>query len=180
VLENFKERSGLYFSASVFAVNRALGALLKRLNGDIDDTEKERVWKALIRVTEGLIRRKTVRGGRGLKKRAKREYLRCLQTTGGPNQHTVRLVAEIGVMIKSKEETRQTLLQKYQAASVSIHPLTIQWLEAETPEESGEEEGVVDGEADESEEQNSADEPSEETYSPESEKDESSESEKKE
>lgn len=68
-------------------------------------------------VTEGLIQRKMVLkwgGGRGLKKRAKREYLRCLQMMGGPNQRTVCRVIKIGVMIKSAEETQKTLLQPYQ------------------------------------------------------------------
>jgi hypothetical protein len=180
VLENFKERTGFYFSASVSAMNKALDALQKNLEGDIEDTEKERVWKALIRVTEGLIRRKTVQGGGGLKKRAKREYLRCLQTTKGPNQHTVQRVTEIGVMTKSAEDTQRTLLQTYQAAHVFMNPLAIERFEAERRKESGEEEGVVDGEADESEEQDSADERSEETDATESENEESTETEKKE
>lgn len=156
VLENFKERTGFYFSASVSAINKALDALHQSLDGGVEDVQKERVWKALVRVTEGLIRRKTVQGGRGLKKRAKREYLRCLQMKGGPNQHTVRRVAEIGVMVKSAEETQQTLVQPYQAANVSIHPLTIEWMEAERRKESGEDVEVVNEEADVSEEQVSA------------------------
>ena len=164
VLENFKERTGFYFAASVSAINKALDALHQSLNGDVDDVQKEKVWKALVRVTEGLIRRREVQGGRGLKKRAKREYLRCLQTKGGPNQYTVRRVAEIGVMVKSAEETQQTLVQAYQAANVSIHPLTIEWIEAEERKESGEEVEVVNEGANISDEQvSAADEPSVET-----------------
>jgi hypothetical protein len=182
VLENFKERTGFYFSASTSAVNKALDALYETIQNSNDhalnnnDIDKERVWKALIRVTEGLIRRKTVLGGRGLKKRAKREYLRCLQTTGGPNQRTVRRVVEIGVMIKSVEETQKTLLQPYQTASVSIHPLTLErLLEEARPNEEKEENVVVDEEADESAEQDSANKPCDEkSNSPESEKEENS------
>ena len=145
VLENFKERTGLYYSATTYALDRALDVLWKDLpkqHSDWNDITKERVWRALREVSFKLIQRKTLRGARGLKKRAKKQYLKCLQTKGGPTQHTVRRVVEISVWTKrNPEETRTTFIVPFQTANVSIHPKTLEWLEQQKEnQQSGNEE----------------------------------------
>jgi len=128
VLENFKKRTGLYYSATAYAVNRALDSLLVNVESVKDP---ERVWKALQKVSTKLIQRKTIRGARGLSKRAKRTYLKHLQNKGGPTQHTVRRVVEISTKLKGVDETTTAFIEPFQAAHVSIHPMTLEWLEAQ-------------------------------------------------
>lgn len=169
VLENFKERTGLYYSATVYALNRALDSLwnqVERGGSSVEDTE--RVWKALEKVSSKLIQRQTLRGARGMSKRAKREYLKCLQNKGGPTEHTVRRIAQIGATVKTPEETSATFIAPFQAANVWIHPKTLEWLEeqqvVEQVEEESEEgsEGDADQSSSEEPEADSAEEGSEE------------------
>lgn len=142
VLENFKPRTGLYFSATVYKLDDALEQLLQVCR-EKDEIDTERVWKALQNLSTRLMERKALRGARGLKKRAKKEYLRCLQNKGGPTNETVRRVAEIGVSVKGVEETKSTFIDAFQAANVSIHPRTLGWLEDQA--NVGEEDNEGDG-----------------------------------
>jgi hypothetical protein len=143
-LENFKERTGLYYSATAYALNRVLDSLWQQVqSGNLPQEDGERIWKALQQVSYRLLQRQRCRDGRGLGKRAKKEYLKCLQTKGGPTEHTVRRVAQIGVALKNKEETMTTFIVPFQTANVWIHRKTLEWLEEE---EVVEEEGGDDSE----------------------------------
>ena len=141
VLENFKERTGLYYSASTGSLNTTLDKLYEALMDEEETSQetKDRVWKALTRLTQGLLQR---RCPPRMKKRAKRAYYRSLQDKiGGPRQRTVRRVAQIGIMVKSPEETWETLVEPFQEANVLINEKTIAWMEKKRSGESEQDEG---------------------------------------
>ena len=165
LLENYKERTGLYYSASIYDLNRALDVLWQYVcdNTDLPDDETKRIWKALQRVSQKLIQRK--HGIQGMKKRAKRNYLKNVQSRGGPTQHTVRRVAQIGVAVvqdNNVQDVVSELMEPFQAAQVSIHPQTLDWLEAQKKvnEESKEMENN-EGEEDEGQDEPSQEQPDE-------------------
>jgi hypothetical protein len=110
VIEHFTMESGFFFSASLDTIHKTLEHMLQQ--GDAIEEHPQRVWKAIVQLTDQLLYRHQ-RPYREMKKRAKRAYLVQCRTHEGPNEITVHLLVELGMAVApdDAESVYQDLLQ---------------------------------------------------------------------
>jgi hypothetical protein len=129
------EKTALYFATETELVDRVLSeiqqaltemedkglqlkiTLKEKATGDEDDDEKL-LYKTL-RVTEGLVNvlvKRSCRPELDMKKRAKRKYLKRLQTLAGPELSTLKLATDISLSIGGAAFAQSNIVGPYAAA----------------------------------------------------------------
>lgn len=129
------EKTALYFATETELVDQVLGeiqqaltemedkglqlkiTLKEKATGDEDDDEKL-LYKTL-RVTEGLVNvlvKRSCRPELDMKKRAKRKYLKRLQTLAGPEVSTLKLATDISLSIGGAAFAQSNIVGPYAAA----------------------------------------------------------------
>ena len=106
VLDNMTLESGLYYAATIDTINTTLAHVLHE--SSVVDDNPTRVYQTLVNmITTKLLIRKQ-RPYRDMKKRAKRAYLFQSQTHDGPNERTMELVVELGMILVSNSNSNIT------------------------------------------------------------------------
>jgi len=107
IIENFTMKSGLYYSASLPSLHKALQQLLEVGASDGEEEEeaekmKEKIKEALPTFIQELLLRRS-RPYQRMKKRAKARYLKQIQIHQGPNQETIELLMKLGLEVSNND-----------------------------------------------------------------------------